>query len=127
MQTFLKFLVAGCLGFVIDAIVFFALVGWAGAPWWLARIAAFLVAVCATWYVNRRFTFGSRALARPQALRYLLVQSAGCGVNYVVLVVSAAWLRNTGLPVWPYLFGTAAGLAWNYSLCRSLVFRPERA
>lgn len=127
VQTFLRFSIAGGLGFGIDATVFFALVGWTGTSWWLARVLAFLVAVGATWYLNRRLTFRSRGQAPREMLHYFFVQSAGCLINYLVFIAAVTTMPDERWPILPYLFGSAAALVWNYTLSRRFVFHPEQA
>ncbi len=126
-MAFLRFFLVGGAGFVVDATVFFLLAQGAGKAWWLARLLAFLAAVGVTWAGNRWFTFGSRAQPGPEGLRYLGVQSLGCGVNYAVFL---AWVTAAGVErglLLPYLAGTAAALASNYLLSRHYVFRNPKA
>jgi putative flippase GtrA len=80
------FLAAGSTGFVIDATILTALVSLAGWSPYAARIVSFSVAVTATWYINRRFTFGDRPAQHigHEYLKYLLVQGVGVAINYGV-------------------------------------------
>ncbi len=126
-MAFLRFFLVGGAGFIVDAAVFFLLAQGVGKAWWLARLLAFLAAVGVTWAGNRWFTFGSSAQPGPEGLRYLGVQSLGCGVNYAVFL---AWITAAGVEqglLLPYLAGTAAALVSNYLLSRHYVFRNPSA
>lgn len=126
-MAFLRFLLVGGAGFVVDAAVFFLLAQGAGKAWWLARLLAFLAAVGVTWAGNRWLTFGSSARPGPESLRYLGVQGLGCGVNYAVFL---AWITVAGVEqglLIPYVGGTAAALVSNYLLSRHYVFRKPSA
>lgn len=126
VHTFSRFFLAGFVGLGVDACIFFLLAKGMGASWLEARIAAFAVAVLVTWRLNRRFTFDTRGTVMREGLSYFAVQGAGCGINYLVFLAVLAWGGMRGSLWFAYLAGSAAALAWNYSLSRCLVFRPGR-
>ena len=123
LTTFLRFSVVGAAGFAVDAVVFFTLVHVVALAWWAARVLAFLTAVGVTWVGNRRYTFGSTEAPAGEGVRYLAVQSGGCLVNYLTFIGCVAWAGADRWLLMPYVAGTAAGLAFNYTLSRALVFR----
>ncbi len=123
---FARFCVVGGLGFIVDFSVLKAVVGVGMSPIG-GRIVSFLVAVMATWLVNRAWTFrfhaGQQSLLKELS-RYLAVQSVGFAANfgvYTSMVVGIAALQGRLLP--PMIAGTAAGLFINYLGAKHLVFR----
>lgn len=125
--SLLKFGVAGGIGFCVDAAVLYLLVFAGGVSPFVARVFSFLVAVCATWWVNRTFTFrGNRAHpVRQEYLRYLGVQTAGAALNYGVfaatLLLQPQW---HAAPVVPLALGSLVAMAFNYAGSRWYVFAP---
>mgnify|MGYP002082810114 CR=1 FL=1 len=80
------------------------------------------MAVCATYILNRRVTFGERKKSRPMV--YILSQSLGVGIN--MLVFSLIIWHPYWLPLQLY-FGLASGslvaMFFNYEMSRRYVFR----
>jgi putative flippase GtrA len=84
MKRIAAFVLAGGTGFATDAAVLYLLTEPGGMNPFLARLASFSVAVCMTWAINRRLTFGpsQRSLAREGA-RYGFVAIAVGLFNYL--------------------------------------------
>ena len=130
---FLRFAVAGAIGFGVDAgllLAFTSLLGW---PALLARLASFAIAVACTWAINRAWTFRPSVLSGGQTsaagvgaefAAYGAVQLAGFAVNYGVyaLVVTLIGRAPVQLMI-ATACGSAVGLAVNYLGARRLVFR----
>jgi putative flippase GtrA len=125
---FLRFAVAGAIGFGVDAgllLAFTSLLGW---PALAARLASFAIAVACTWAINRAWTFRSvQATAAgigAEFATYGAVQLTGGAVNYGVyaLVITAAG-REPAQLLFAIACGSAMGLAINYFGARAFVFR----
>jgi putative flippase GtrA len=123
-----RFSCAGIAGFIVDAGVFQALVSFAGLSPYIARIASFLAAATATWWLNRTYTFASagRDGAAFQWARFLAANAIGGLVNYAVFAavlasapIAAAW------PLIAVAAGALAGLVFNFTLSEKLVFRSR--
>lgn len=118
--AFYRFGAVGFIGFLVDAGAFTVFQIWWQAPH-LARLGAFLVAVNATYFLNKRFTFPHREQARPVA--YLVGQSISLAVNMGVFSL-VIW-KPVLLPVQYYLgliAGSVSAMFLNYELTRRFAF-----
>ncbi|MCB1955550.1 MAG: GtrA family protein [Rhodocyclaceae bacterium] len=121
----LHFVVAGGIGFLVDAGILTLLVRSAGWGPVAARIPSFLTAVSVTWWLNRQWAFRDLRTLRvgTEYRRYIAVQLIGALANllvYAALIHVQPSLRAT--PVVPLAVGAIAGLAANYMLSRRFVF-----
>lgn len=117
----------GITGFITDAAVVFSLTS-IGANDILAQAIAFSISVTVTWLLNRKFTFAQHA--SPNWLRelvhYVAANSVGAAVNnglYVVLILTMAIFSRE--PVLAVAVGSLAGLVFNFTASRTLVFRSR--
>ena len=124
---FALFSLAGVAGFLVDASIVWTFTR-AGVDPITAQAVAFTVAVTATWLLNRRFTFAHHA--SPNWLRewmhYVAANSVGAMVNngvYVLLVLTVTLFSKE--PVLAVALGSLAGLIFNFTVSRALVFRPR--
>jgi putative flippase GtrA len=121
------FSLAGVAGFLVDAGIVW-LFTMAGVDPFTAQIVAFTLAVTVTWLLNRRFTFAHHA--SPNWVRewthYVAANSVGAIVNngvYAILVLSVALFSKE--PVLAVAVGSLAGLLFNFTASRALVFRSR--
>ena len=124
----MHFLLAGGIGFVVDAGVLTLLVQLAQWGPIVARGPSFLAAVTVTWLLNRRLAFRGLAIHRAgvEYRRYLLVQTTGALANLAIYAALIAWMPALGaVPVVPLCAGAVAGLVVNYTLSRRFVFPGE--
>lgn len=128
-HEFLRFLVVGSIGFVIDAGVLQVLVANTPLGPYSGRVVSYLVAATATWSLNRSYTFRtdhSPVDAKSQWLMYVMVNGVGGGINYAVYglcIAQFAWMRDV-------LFlavaaGSVAALLFNFVANKFWVFRPR--
>ena len=127
---FLRFLVAGAIGFGVDSILLLAftqLFGWQPLG---ARLASLATAITTTWVINRLWTF--RNSGRPRSIGweffgYTAVQATGGAANYgvyaliVALAGQASWQLLLALAA-----GSATGLVVNYLGARKFVYPGRR-
>jgi putative flippase GtrA len=128
-QQFLRFAVVGVLGFIIDAGVLAVAVHWLHWGLYAGRAVSFLLAVTATWVLNRNYAFHATASQSRLAewLRYLLSNAVGGSVNlgsYALLIHQSATLRET--PTLAVALGSIAGMLVNFTLMKVFVFRSRR-
>lgn len=128
LRQFLSFSLIGVLGFLVDSsVLYLGLELGLGLRW--GRIVSYLVAVTATWALNRRFTFGaSRHRPTIEWARFAVTQLAGAAVNlgtYFALIAASGLVAR--LPVLGVAAGSLAGLAVNFTVARAFVFGPRHA
>ena len=128
LGTFLRFSIVGTIGFVIDATVLYLLHLGMGLGLYRARVGSFLVAASVNWLLNRVFTFrdARRDSHGRQWLSFVAVCSLGAIANYgAYALVIACGPESVLLPGFAVAAGSIAGLAFNYTLSRRFVFKPE--
>jgi len=127
VKQFSRFLVVGTLGFLIEAAILFLFNGILGLGPLLARIPSFSVAVLATWWMNRRYTFAAKDMSAKQTLpAYISSNMVGLGFN--LSVYSVAVLQIPLLHAYPILAlaaGSVAGLFFNFTASKFFVFRKR--
>jgi putative flippase GtrA/4-amino-4-deoxy-L-arabinose transferase-like glycosyltransferase len=123
---FVRFLVVGAAGTVLNMAVFTLLTDVAGAHYSVSCVVAFLCAVTSNYYWNRRWTFqwGGRPGAAVQYARFVVVAVVALGVNLLVLT---AFVEGVGLdPKLGQLAGIAAGTLCNFIGSKLWVFAERR-
>jgi putative flippase GtrA len=126
LRDFRRFCIVGAAGFVVDAGLFLGLLA-AGADAYVARAASVLVAVTATWWLNKEWTFRPEGGSAKQGtyLAYLAVQSGGMVVNYAVFAGVQSLVPAGVLPsLFALMCGAAVALVVNFAGARGVVFRP---
>jgi putative flippase GtrA len=122
-----SFVIAGAIGFVVDAGILQLLSRVLGVEVHLARLLSFLCSSATTWRINRRYTFDGRGAGGPQFtewLRYLWSSAAGGLVNYGTFSAWIAMAGSGGLhPIIGVAVGSIAGMSVNYALYSHYVFR----
>ena len=127
MSAFAKFAAVGTVGFVVNAAAYwigFNLLNLGDHGSWLF---AFVPAVTFTWWGNRTFTFHEHASRGAGAMfkewaRFVLTNGFGALVNYATyaLLIHFAVNRYGALAA-----GVLAGLAFNFTLSKRMVFRSR--
>jgi putative flippase GtrA len=121
----LAFAVVGTVGFLVDAGIVFGLTGLDASPF-AAQALAFAAAVTVTWLGNRSWTFRDnvgRFSLKQEWLRYVSANVVGWCVNnsvYGGLVLGMPFASRN--PVWAVAAGSLAGLVFNYTAARRVVF-----
>jgi putative flippase GtrA len=128
-SQFLRFAFIGGTGFFVNEAVLFVIIKVLHVNAYAAGVLAFLCTVTYTWMGNRLLTFRNEAAHGAHALlvewaKFVGANLVGFVVNYGVysaLVMFARAPLNS-----PYLAlacGTLAGLFFNFTLSKRLVFR----
>jgi putative flippase GtrA len=122
ITRFLRYCVVGGCGFAVEAIVIASLqygFAWSALP---CRAVSFPTAVLATWWLNHRYTYGSRG-GKAELMRYFGSQGAGLVTNlaaYASVIYAVPALDAHALI--PLVIGSALGLAVNFMLADKFVF-----
>jgi putative flippase GtrA len=118
--TFVRYLAAGVLAYVVDTGTLWLLYTVAGAPLWLAATAGFWLSFAVNFTAQKYFTFGVRSDSRRQVLRF----AALVGANYLATLALVGGLVGLGTSV---LVGKTISVALlmvvNYFAYRLWVFR----
>lgn len=128
-KSFGLFVLAACVGFVVDAGVLTALVRELAWNPWHGRFVSFPLAVTSTWLLNRRFAFrgAARGDQRVEYAAYWAIQLAGAAVNFGIFGLCLYFAP--ALAAWPFVPVAAGGLAamlFNFTVARSTVYRVAR-
>ncbi len=126
LRQFLRFGLIGTAGVFVDGAALYGAMHGLGLDHYSGRLLSWLVAATFTWSMNRRFTFEDKRPALVQWLKFLAANAVGGLVNYGVYcllvyfspVVAAYPILGVGA-------GSLAGLAFNFSASKWLVFRKE--
>lgn len=126
-SQFLRFAIAGAIGFLVDAGVLYAALAIGLGPY-VGRAVSFLCAAFATWQINRRMTFAS---SRNESLwsewvRYLAAMSVGGACNYGTYVAALMLLpKVTVAPLVALAAGSIVGMFVNFAIAKWWVFRAQ--
>jgi putative flippase GtrA len=127
-SRFLRFGIVGAGGFVVDTGVLFVLFQLFQLPYIAARAISILAAMNFTWMGNRVLTFHAHAARESRAiaaewLRFVLTNAIGAAINWLVSILlryeAPSPLNN---PYLALVAGVAAGLVFNFTLSKRLVF-----
>lgn len=123
MKRFLRFLVVGGIGFVVDAGVTLGLLATGLFGPFSARFVAIALALLCTWFCNRNFTFGKSGhhVVREGVL-YGSVGITSALLNYAIysgLLLSMPMLR----PIFALILASAAATLYSYFGYARFVFR----
>lgn len=123
-----SFAAVGLGGYVVHAGALSFFIHIAGLTPTLAWFPAFFLALAFTWGLNRMFTFRALKPARKrhEAAGYLIVQSLGAVINYLIyalLVITALPLLS--IPVIALAGGSGVAFIFNYVALRKFVFHGK--
>ncbi|WFU09212.1 GtrA family protein [Rhizobium sp. CB3090] len=126
MKKLLRFLIAGGIGFVVDAGVLHLLLWFTPFGPFVGRALSIPSALLATWFLNRNFTFGrsNRSLA-AEGFRYGSVGLTSALLNYALfssLLVSMPTLQ----PILALILASAAATTFSFFGYSRFVFRHRQ-
>ncbi len=125
LAQFTQFGMVGLVGFAVDTAVVYAIRR--GVGLYVAGTLAYAVAVTATWWLNRVWTFrglGNIGPMHRQWAKFVVVNLPGLCLNlgtYFVLIATLAVCDRH--PVIAIFAGAVAGMSANFTLSRAVVFR----
>ena len=124
----IRFGISGVAGFIVDAGIVVLFTRGLGLGPIVAQVVGFTIAVTVTWLINRHWTFAEHASEKwlHEWTRYVAANLIGAVVNngvYVVLVLTLAMFSRN--PVFAVAAGSLAGIGFNFTLSRFVVFRSS--
>ena len=123
---FARFSTVGAIGFVVDSLILYSCLFFLEMNIYSGRVVSYIVAATTTWLLNRWYTFsrsGRLGVGRQWSF-FLAVNTLGGIVNYgVYSVLVSKWMLFSTTPVLAVALGSVAGLAFNFTLSKALVFK----
>jgi putative flippase GtrA len=122
LTQLIRYCMVGGVGFAVEAVLIALLqygFGWSALA---CRAVSFPVAVLVTYWLNHRYTFGSRGGVAELA-RYVGSQGVGLATNllaYTIAILAVPELDRHALV--PLAIGSALGLLVNFALAKLFVF-----
>lgn len=127
-RQFARFTMVGVLGFIVDSTVLYLCLHGIGFGLYSGRLVSYLFAASTTWYLNRTLTFGDRSPPARQWARFIATNGIGAMVNYGSYSLIVALLPpGIFVPLLGVAVGAVAGLGFNFTASRRLVFKPHAA
>ncbi len=122
-----RFAIVGGLGFLVDASVLTLLVNGLDQNHFSARAVSFTLAVTATWFFNRRWTFEPTRHRSKEYAGYITTQIIGAVINLSIYVLLIRLFPNLAkIPVIPLAAGALVALIFNFLSARRFVFDAVR-
>jgi dolichol-phosphate mannosyltransferase len=121
------FLAVGATGMVVDLLTYVTLLLWLPTGW--ARGLAIWVAMSWNFFLNRKltFTYASKDALLRRYLSFCASCSVGATINWCVSIwLTSALPAATGNKLLAASAGIIAGTAFNFVLCRYVVFQAKR-
>ena len=114
MRKIFFFLVAGSIGFIVDAGLLETLLRFTPIDPYNARVISIACAMLSTWMFNRNFTFqkGGRSVA-AEGMRYGSVGLSSALLNYTVYA-SLLFVFSDLRPIFATVPSSAIAAAWSY-------------
>ena len=126
-MRFLRFLLVGSVGFLLDTLLLAQLHYGLGFDPFSARLLSITAAALVTWRLNRAITFGGSGVSQAEeGLRYGIVTAATACFNYAVYAaLLIAWPALP--PLLAMMLAAAAALGLSYAGYSRVVFAAEPA
>lgn len=124
-RQLLFFIVAGTVGFIIDASVLYTMVALGFNPY-VGRLISFLMAVGVTWQINRKKTFISKIDISKwyEFSQYLFAMSWGGLVNYAIYAIVISFSNKEQLSLFYALaLSSIMSMGFNFLAAKYWVFK----
>jgi len=126
--SFWRFGLVGVGGLFVDMAVLYAVMWGLGLAAVPAKVFSFLAAATFTWWMNRRYTFGSsgKSLIHEWA-SFLATNAFGGVVNFAAYTaIVTQFFPYAWMPALATAVGSLSGLLFNYMASRHIVFNGSR-
>ncbi len=125
---FWRFALVGTLGFIVDTLVLYLLLGCSLSEL-VSRLGSFTCAAWVTWRINRHFTFVPtiHQSALREWTKYLFAMSGGGLVNLsVYTLIISSFSNYILLPAIAVGAGSLVGMTFNFISAKFWVFRSPK-
>ena len=125
LPQFVRFIVVGVAGFLLDALILMAAIGFASMGPLSARLFSFPPAFLLTWSLNRYWTFDDGHLkpSGRQLTTYFIIQAAGFFVNYAIYATTLKYVPNiVGGPIGALVIATGFVALQSFLLAKYFAF-----
>lgn len=124
-NSFFKYSLVGCVGFMVDAGALLFL-DTAGMNSLLSRAVSISLALVVTWLIHRNFTFNVKASPTLNELfKYIACNAFGAAINYITYSILYLFLLRNDQLIAMFISSFVA-LAFNYSGAKRLVFQKPK-
>jgi putative flippase GtrA len=127
-NQFIRFLIVGSVGFIIDTAVLYIGLYLIGFDRFTGRLFSYIIAATTTWYLHRKFTFSASDTSKPlrQWGHFLVANGIGGLINFGIYSLVVIYGKDHYLtPLIGIFLGSVAGLAFNFIISRTLVFKTK--
>lgn len=119
LKRFIKFILVGGVGTIINLIVFYCLVKYLALWYIFSAVVSFFVAVTSNYFLNKQWTFAN--LVKASYLKFVFISLSGLVFNIIILFLLVEYLKMN------YFFAQliAIGIAalWNFYNSQKYVFK----
>lgn len=126
MKRFISFGIIGSVGFLVDASLLLVLVHIAGYSIVISRVCSFVVAVLATWLLNRYFTFSTQKMTMTKSKEYFyyfVIQLIGALINFCIFFILIYLFESMKeVLILPLAIGAGFSLVFNYLMIKTKVY-----
>lgn len=119
LKRFIKFIIVGGLGAIVNLIVFYLLVKYLSLWYIFSAIISFLVAVTNNYFLNKKWTFAM--VVKSSYLRFVLISLVGLCINVIFLFLLVEYLNINYFFAQLIAIGIAA--VWNFYNSQRFVFK----
>lgn len=93
-NTFIRFLLVGIGNTIVGLSMIFMLLDLAGLPYWTATFLGNSMGAAVSYFLNRTFTFRSRASLQSSAVRFILILFLCYILSYSISGMAAGYLQT---------------------------------
>jgi dolichol-phosphate mannosyltransferase len=121
---FIRFLIIGVSGLVVNIGVYLLLTRKAGIEYWISALIALEISILSNFFLDNLWAFRGRQIFHNlirKIIRYHGRNIIGVLANYAILLILINWFRV--YDIYAYLIGIAVGSIINYSTQALLTWR----
>jgi len=120
------FIMGGGIGFITEIFIIQLLVSVFSVSFVSVRAISFPVAVCVTWFFNRKITFLSKNRVAAELSQYILIQIIGGSINLSIyyLIISSQQFQNIN-PILALAIAASCSMIFTFLTSKNIVFQKK--